>query len=278
MGLEFLLGSEMNKPIHLFFIGIVFSSIAVFLSSSLFSHSPSMVVIAFMTIPCIYVFTNYLNKKSEEETKECSIKNVFMINVDLAEMYLFLFLGMSVGITLWFSILPFEMLKNVFSEQIWNLEQLGVATGFAINPETFMLIASNNVKLVLLCTIMSFIFGAGSLFILSWNASVVGVAVGTLISKMRMAGTAASMAALRGLSLGTAYYILHLVPEVVAYFYAAVAGAFISSAFIRYKPFSKECKKLLGISLLLLFISVALIIFGAYVEIQVSYAIQSMYG
>lgn len=279
MSLDFLLGLELRKPLHLFAIGIIFSSIAIFISSALFSHSPSMVVITFMTLPSVYVFTRFLNSKSEEETKAQDIKKLFKINTDIAELYLFLFLGMSVGITIWFSVLPYETLSLVFSEQIWNLEQLGVATGLvtgsAINPDIFAIIAVNNIKLVLLCAIMSFIFGAGALFILSWNASVVGVAVGTLITKMRMDGISVFLATFKGFSIGTAYYLLHLVPEVVAYFYAAVAGAFISSAMMRYKPFSKSSNKLVGISLALIGVSVALILFAAVIEIQVSYVIQS---
>ena len=279
MTLDFLLGLEIRKPLHLFVMGIIFSTIAIFIASNLFSHSPSMVVITFMTLPSIYVFTNFLNRKSVEETKTHDIKKLFKINADLAEMYLFLFLGMSVGITLWFGILPYDTLKIVFSEQIWNLEQLGVATGLstghAISPNIFSIIAINNIKLVLLCTIMSFIFGAGALFILAWNASVVGVAVGTLITKMRLAGTTAFLATFKGFSIGTAYYLLHLIPEIVAYFYAAVAGAFISSAMIRYKPFSKSSNRLVGISLALIGVSIALILFAAVIEIQISYVIQS---
>ena len=97
----------------------------------------------------------------------------------------------------------------------------------------------------------------------------------TLITKMRMAGMTAFLATFKGFSIGTAYYLLHLIPEVVAYFYAAVAGAFISSAMIRYQPFSKSSNKLIGISLALIGVSIVLILFAAVIEIQISYVIQS---
>ena len=220
MIMDFLMGTEMKKPLHLFLVGVFLSSIAVFISLALFVHAPSMVVVTFMTLPAIYVFTNLLKQKSVQETKIHSISKLFEANADLAELYLLLFLGMSVGIAFWYSVLPQGMTEVLFSEQLFNLQQLGVSTGAAVpsasatTGDIFMLIAANNIKLVVLCAIMSFIFGAGALFILSWNASVVGVAVGILITKIKAAGASIPLAIAQGFSVGTAYYILHLVPEV----------------------------------------------------------------
>ncbi|MFQ6009898.1 MAG: hypothetical protein ACE5J7_02140 [Candidatus Aenigmatarchaeota archaeon] len=277
MIMDFLMGIEIKKPLHLFLVGIFLSSISVFISMALFAHAPSMVVVTFMTIPSIYVFTNLLKKKSVQETKLHSIRKLFETNADIAELYLLLFLGMSIGVAFWYSVLPQEMTQILFSEQLYNLRQLGVSTAAAVQPDIFMIIAMNNIKLVILCTILSFIFGAGALFILSWNASVVGVAIGIIITKIKATGTAIHLAIMQGFSVGTAYYILHLVPEVVAYFYAAVAGAFIASAVMRYKPFSPNSNRLIGISFLLLGIAIALILVGALIETQISHAIQATY-
>jgi len=275
MVLEFLIQYELKKPLHLFLTGVFFSSVSVMISAALFSHAPSMVVVAFMTLPLVYVFTDILKSESVREADTHDLKTLFFENIDLAKIYLYLFLGMVVGISVWFTILPKEILANIFSEQLYNLNQIGVTTGFATNPEVFTLIALNNIKLVLLCTLLSFVFSAGALFILSWNASVVGVAIGSLVSRLQATGQAAGIALAQGLGLGTAYYILHLVPEVVAYFYASVAGAFISSAMLRYEPFSKPSNRLMVIALALVCISIALILLGALVEIQISHQIQA---
>ena len=39
----------------------------------------------------------------------------------------------------------------------------------------------NNIRVLFLCIIFAFIYGAGAIFILTWNASIVGVAIGNLI-------------------------------------------------------------------------------------------------
>jgi len=276
MVLEFLLGYEFNRPAHIFGTGLFFSSIAVFISAALFAHAPSMVVVTFMTLPLVYVYTSLLRDRSAHEAKDDSLGHLWEDNIKIAEDFMFLFLGMTVGVAIWFSILPSEMLANLFSEQLYNLNQIGVATGFGIRPDVFATIALNNVKLVLLSALMSFVFSAGALFILAWNASVVGVAVGILINKARLAGTPAALALGQGLGLGTAYYLLHLIPEVVSYFYAAVAGAFISTALLRYEPLSRKSNRLLAISGAMIAASIALILLAAIVEIQISHSIQSV--
>jgi uncharacterized membrane protein SpoIIM required for sporulation len=282
MVLETLLTFKEN-PKHLLFSGFIFSSIAILLSLALFPRAPSMVLVAFMTIPTVYIFTQMFKKIGAEELELNSTNDVLTANTKVAENYLFLFLGMSLGIVVWFSILPKDMLLSAFSEQLWNLEQLGRATGMSVgtasaaNINLLSTIAINNIRLVLLCALMSFVFGTGSLFILAWNASVIGVAVGTIIYQLKQVGIATEFAFFQGMTMGVSYFILHLVPEVMAYFYAAIAGAFISIAMMRYQPFSKKSNRLLVIAGGLLGIAVIFVIFGAFIEVFISYYIQSVY-
>ena len=290
MIMDYLLKMEMKKPLSLFLVGFFFATISILVSAALFSHSPSLVVVTFMTLPLVYVFTNFYRKEARKESKMKSFKKLFHENIGIAELYLYLFIGMAFGVAFWFSFFPKTMVATLFSEQIFNLNQIGVATGFFINdpsaaaattgmrPDVFSLIAINNIKLVVLCAMMSFVFGAGALFILSWNASVVGVAIGLLVVRAKTVGSMTAIAILKGFTLGVSYYILHLVPEVVAYFYASVAGAFIASAMLKHKPFSGNSKRLLMISAGLLGVSILLILIGALIEVNISHTIQAAYS
>ena len=285
MVLEFLVGYEVKKPLHLFLTGVFFSSVSVLVSAALFSHAASMVVVAFMTLPLVYIFTGMLRGEAAHETASHEFKDLLAENLDLAKIYLYLFLGMVVGISIWFAILPKPVIVNIFAEQIYNLNQIGVPTGFsitdstvistlAVNPNVFTLIVVNNIKLVVLCALLSFVFSAGAMFVLSWNASVVGTAVGSIIFKIQAAGASAVVALTQGLGLATAFYLLHLIPEVAAYFFASVAGAFISSAMMRYQTFSRPSNRLLAIAVALLGVSISLILVGAVIETYVSHQIQ----
>jgi uncharacterized membrane protein SpoIIM required for sporulation len=282
--LEYLVGYQVKKPAHLFGTGFFYASIAIFVSAVLFFHAPSMVVVTFMTLPSVYVFTSIMARKCLEEVKVKSLLDLLTVNTDLVEMYTFLFLGMVAGVAIWFSVLPAEMADQLMSEQLFNLYSItqitsATASGSAVtvmqsaSSDIFMMIAANNIKLVLLMAVLSFVFAAGALFILAWNASVVGVAIGLMVRRFATSGPNVP-AMLTGIPLGFAYYILHLVPEVVAYFIAAIAGAMISSAMIRYTPFSPKSRKLMLIAVCLLAISIGLILLAAGIEINLSRTIQ----
>lgn len=274
MVLEFLLGYEQKKPLQLFCTGFFFSSVAVFVSVVLFFHSPSMVIVTFMTLPLVYIFTQIMKTKSLENVKTKTIKDIFRVNSDIVEMYLSVFMGMVMGIAVWYSVLPSQLTDLIFSEQIWNLQAITtLAVASAASSSKFWTIAINNAKLVLLCSALSFVFAAGALFILSWNASIVGVAIGSIV---RMLGSGPK-AVVEGLSLGILFYIPHLVPEVIAYFTAAIAGALISSAMLRYRPFGEKSQKLIGVALILVALSLALIMLAAAIEVNISHIIQAAY-
>lgn len=284
MVLEYLIGFNAKKPAHLFGTGFFYASIAIFVSAVLFFHAPSMVVVTFMTLPSVYVFTTIMARKCLEEVKVKSLLDLLTVNIDLVEMYTFLFLGMVAGVAIWFSVLPAEMADQLLSEQLFNLYSItqitsATASGSAVtvmqaaSSDIFMMIAANNIKLVLLMAVLSFVFAAGALFILAWNASVVGVAIGLLVRRLAASGPSVP-AMLTGIPLGFAYYILHLVPEVVAYFIAAIAGAMISSAMIRYTPFSPKSRKLMLIAAALLAIAIGIILLAAGIEIHLSSTIQ----
>jgi uncharacterized membrane protein SpoIIM required for sporulation len=288
MVLEYLVGQEAKKPLELIATGFFYTSIAIFIAAILFFRSPSLVLVAFMTLPLVYVMTARLRAKSAAEVRIKSTQDLLRVNLDIVEMYTYVFLGMVLATAFWFAVLPGDLSSQLFSEQVYNLFSIsqGVApapTGAGISEMTlagaagssiYQLIAINNIKLVLLMTVMSFVFAAGALFILSWNASVVGVAIGMLIKRIQAQGADLATALAKGLPVGFAFYTLHLIPEIVAYFVAAIAGALISSAMMRYQPFSPKSNKLLMIAGVLVAIAIAVILFAAAVEVNLSGVIQ----
>jgi uncharacterized membrane protein SpoIIM required for sporulation len=276
MVLETFLEDATNKPLHLFFIGGIFTTVAIIIATVLFPDSPSFPVVVFMTLPCIYIFTNKLNKTSKGEIRASTYQELFNANSDIMEMYLFVFMGMLFAITLWFSFLPESQTSLIFSEQLHNLHMINSAlvTGNAVSTDAFMTIAMNNIRLVVIIALLSFLFGAGSTIILSWNATVVGVAVGLVVKKVQAAGSSLPVAFAKGLPIGMSYYILHLIPEIVAYFFAAIAGALISSAMTRYSGSPDKIKRLFIIAAGLLAASLVIIFLAAMIEISISYMIQ----
>jgi len=62
--------------------------------------------------------------------------------------------------------------------------------------------------------IFSLIFGAGAIFVLAWNASVIAAAIGIF-----------TKSELSSLPIALIRYMIHGIPEIASYFIVALAGA-----------------------------------------------------
>ena len=111
--------------------------------------------------------------------------------------------------------------------------------------------------------IFSFLYGAGAIFILSWNASVLGTAIGNLIrnSISSLGGGISSYFHAIPLAIGT--YLIHGTFEFIAYFLGAIAGGIISAAVARHSYDSPKFIEVILDSLdLIIFASITLIVAG----------------
>lgn len=113
--------------------------------------------------------------------------------------------------------------------------------------------------------ILSVLFGAGATLILSWNASVIAVYLGLVINKfVPTLGTVAAF--LYGIPIGLGSIVLHGVPEILAYFFAGIAGGILSIGLLREKIMSKTFKEVCKDSIAFLLIAEFLIIIAALLE------------
>jgi uncharacterized membrane protein SpoIIM required for sporulation len=135
----------------------------------------------------------------------------------------------------------------------------------AVQPGNFERYLFNNTQVMFLFFILSVLFGAGAIFILAWNASVIAVFVGILANKL-VPALGAPMAYVYGVGAGLGSIALHGVPEIAGYFFAGVAGGILSVGLLREKFMSKEFKEMAKDSLIWIGIGEGLIILGAFLE------------
>ena len=133
----------------------------------------------------------------------------------------------------------------------------------------------NNIKVLSFAILFAFIYGAGAIFILTWNASVIGTAIGNFIRS-----NISQYAGLFGFdkfanyfsvaSIGLLRYILHGIPEILAYFYGGLAGGIISVAIIR-KHYKDErfSHIVFDISEMIL-IAVSFLVAAAFIEVYIT--------
>ncbi len=113
---------------------------------------------------------------------------------------------------------------------------------------------------------LSVLFGAGSVFVLGWNASVIAVYVGSVSRSFIAQGFAPSAAYLFGVPLGLGSILLHGIPEIIAYFLAGLAGGILSVGILRERWGGKNFHLILKDSLVLLAVAEILIFAAAFIE------------
>jgi len=127
----------------------------------------------------------------------------------------------------------------------------------SVVDETAQVGSAQNVMIFTI--IFSLVFGAGAIFILAWNASVIAAAIGIF-----------SESDLAGLPAGVFRYMIHGFPEIAAYFIGALAGGIISIAVIRHDVRSDKFWTILQDSLNLIILAVIVLFIAALIEVFIT--------
>ena len=266
-------------PIKMLFIGLLYASLSLLLvqwffskDAVLYQYSGIMVVTfcVMFSLPFMY----FLIKKEEEEDEEVAgFFSVWKIQKDAVYSFTWLFLGFIIAFSFWYIILGDQTLFNAQIETYCminspdNMENCvgqyapGVInpTGAAATEARFLSIISNNIYVMIFTLIFSLIFGAGAIFVLAWNASVISAAIG-IFTQHRIGE----------IPFGIARYMIHGLPEITAYFMTALAGGIFGVGIIRNGIMSQKFLRVLDNVIVLLFFSIVLIIFAGVIEVYLT--------
>ncbi|MEK6819804.1 MAG: stage II sporulation protein M [Nanoarchaeota archaeon] len=220
-------------PFKMFFIGLLYASLSILLVKWFFSgdavlyNYSGMIIVTFcvmFSIPFMY----YIIKIEEEEDEQVSgFFGVWKAHSDAIYAFMWLFFGFLIAFSFWYIILQDQNLFNAQIETYCMINSPGgiedcvqkynfgtaSPTGAATKEARFLSIISNNIYVMIFTLIFSLIFGAGAIFILAWNASVISTAIGVFTQYQ-----------INEIPIGLARYMLHGFPEIAAYFVTALAG------------------------------------------------------
>src|SRR3989338_4251574 len=250
MVLESLVSPEKaeKNPMSMVIYGFIFTSISIILSLLIFREEASMVAVfltVMISIPLVYSTMKF---EEDEDLKINNERALMKQHWKALKFFIFLFFGFIIAYSLWFIILPQETTQFLFSSGI------------------LFKILMNNLKVMLFCLFFSLFFGAGAIFILTWNASVIGAAMGSFATeKLSVFGTH-----LISFPLSIFRYMTHGVFEILAYFMAGLAGGIISVAIINNDLIGNYKNRILKDSLDLILLAVVFLIVGSVVEVFVT--------
>jgi uncharacterized membrane protein SpoIIM required for sporulation len=139
----------------------------------------------------------------------------------------------------------------------------------------FLRIFSNNLKVLLFCILFSFLYGSGAIFVLTWNATVIGVAIGNYIrSNLAAAAQSAGLTKVAEyfavINIGLLQYTIHGIPEILSYFVAGLAGGIISIAVIRHDFKGRKFEHIVLDAADLVLLSLALVFIAGILEVWVT--------
>jgi len=276
--------SAKTKPWEMFFIGIFYSTIAMFLGLWIFYEQASLVMVFLTSLACVPLIYNTIKK---EEKNTGNQKEIILLKEHSKVIYFLicLFLGFIISFSVWYIFLPGHMAETMFSTQIKTIAAINAKinepttgvfmgagsvpfTGNMTNGELFWRILENNVKVLMFCIFFSFFYGAGAIFILTWNASVISTAIGNFI-RVNLS-TITGLSYFSVFSVGVMKYMTHGIFEILAYFMGGLAGGIISVAVIRHEIGTKHFKKVLLDSLDIILIAVAVLVVAGLVEVYVT--------
>ena len=264
-----------KKPGEMLWVGFFYSSLGLLLASIVLGNYASISAVFITAIPLIVIMYNTI--KYEESKDEKIQKERFLIKEHgkALSLFMFLFIGMLISYSFWFVILPEGQVENLFEFQLEIIESVnpGAVGNFSSPESAFAIILLNNFRVLFFCILFSFLYGAGAIFILTLNASVIGVVVGFTIRRALSVHGHLQGSALTGyLSVFpvSLVYMIHGIPEIAAYFLGALGGGIISVAVVNHSIRSREFRHVLVDSLDLVLVAALLLVAAALIEVFVS--------
>lgn len=255
-----------RNPWEMFFVGMFYSSLAIVLSLWIFKPHASLVMVFLTVIACVPIMYGTMKLEEKKDMEISNEKILIKEHGKALSFFVFLFLGITISFTLWYVLLPVELTQIVFSIQTKTITDINAQiTGQGINQLTlFSKIFLNNLKVLIFCLIFAFIYGFGAIFILTWNASVIGAAIGNFVRSNLT--TTGFLHYFEITSLGILRYMVHGIPEILAYFIAGLSASIISIAIIRHDYKSEKFRHVLLDSTDLLMISLVVLLIAALLE------------
>jgi uncharacterized membrane protein SpoIIM required for sporulation len=266
-----------KRPARLVLLGFLYATVGVFIALWVFRTESSLIMVFLATMAAIPLIYNTMQLEEEKDLEGMEERWLLKEHAKALEAFMFLFVGMTVAYALWYVLLSPATISVLFQAQASTIKTINPgATGYAIGSfSTFTKIFLNNVRVLIFCILFSFLYGSGAIFILAWNGSVIGTAIGNFIRN-----GLAEASSLFGfekvghyfghISYGLFMYAIHGIPEILAYFIAGLAGGIISIAAIRHDFGTQKFEHILLDSADLLLLSLIVLFIAGVLEVWVT--------
>jgi hypothetical protein len=253
----------LKEPFRFFLLVLLLSFLGIGTAYFLFPEYLGVMAVSFIALLLLPLLNNIFicSAKSQFSEKKLTIK--YIVQQHFPTLKIFFVLMLAVFMTFLFLGLVHspDMSANLFKAQLSF-----VGNGTSNTNLDFHAIAQNNLRVMYVTFGISLIYGAGVIIMLSWNASVWGIIIGTTIRKGL---TISGSNILAYIAVNLLQIMPHLLLESMAYLGAAISGGMLALCAVFQKGPSKKFLYTLTDSFLILVISIALILISALIEINI---------
>lgn len=170
---------EIKQPLTIFFLSFFISVIAIFISYTVFKENTGLFTVIIISLIMVPFMNKMLHHEEYETGQRGEGESFFHRHIDVISAYTALFCGIVLAMSLVFVILPEVIVEEIFDDQV---KEIDIIQGHFTFGNQFLDIIANNVSVLMLSFLFSFLLGTGAVLIISWNASVLSAAIG-LIAK-----------------------------------------------------------------------------------------------
>ncbi|MBI4167832.1 MAG: stage II sporulation protein M [Candidatus Aenigmarchaeota archaeon] len=257
---------------RIFVFGFFVNTVSLVVASVIFEPASGLVSL-FLVSAVAFPLVNKMFE-SEENLDVSGGEGFFQRHAEILKIYSAFFFGVLLSTAIAYFAMDTAHANNTFNFQLSALKNSAIsdrATGATFSTSTFNAVLANNIKVAVVSFLLSIIFGAAAVFIITWNASVIAVFIGILT---KAAATpfigfgilAAPLAFLYGFITAVGSIALHGTPEIMSYFVAALAGGIISVGLEREKISSPRFRKVAKDGITLFALAILLIFIAASIE------------
>ena len=269
-----------RRPWELFFVGAFYASLSILLVNWIFSQDAvlsrySGILVVTFTVMFSMPFIYYVIKLEEKKVVP-GMKTLDLLREHKKALwaFLWLFIGFVVAFSFWYIVMSSSQSfraqietyclinrPSSFNECIkqYGIKDVAPSVPSITDKERLFLIFTNNIYVLIFTLVFSLIFGAGVIFVLAWNASVIAAAVGIFTDSN-----------LSALPLGMLRYMIHGLPEIASYFIVALAGGMISVSVIKHETGTERFWEVLQDSLNLIILAVVILFIAALMEVFIT--------
>ena len=266
-----------KKPWEMFFLGFLYTSIGIFISLWIFRDQASLIMVFMITMAALPIFYNTMKLEESKDMLMDKETAILKEHNKAISFFMYMFIGITIACALWYALLPTSTINNLFDKQVGTIQDINnqVSGNVIYNLNIFWKIFFNNFKVLAFSILFSFIYGAGAIFILTWNATVIGAAIGNFI-RANISSYTSSLGLLDAgnyfhvVSLGLLKYSAHGIPEIAAYFYGGLAGGILSVALIRKHFKTEKFSKIMVDFSELILIAIGFLVAAAFLEVYVT--------